>query len=847
MKQDKFEKNIESILQVTKNVIKLNDNFHEYYVSRNNDLYKKQLSLLKKKFKLIENNQAKKNDKSPIIVRKKLSSLDAYSTQKFNNIRQLQIRSSKLPPLCPFYDDKGKLIPSVILTSKINIKKLLYQGNNNINNSMSMTKNSSMDKLNSYFGKSLKLIKSIKKTNLASADCSNNSVDSNLNDNFEKDIFIDPEYSVLTYNENEIFGKKEEYMEIIKKKINELKNKPNENLTEKKEKIFEWKKKSIFLELESMNISFYEVTSDKKNIINTYNTKNFYENNNNNSFNNIENETPYFSFYLPFALLPLFYCKGDETFKIILSQLLIWDEKTENFSVNPKLDQIISKILINCEDFDINIHKRDELESLSFHRAPTLKKKKRAGRTKKSPTNRLKKSQTNKFFRQNSSAILESRSNSPHSTNINFNKNTNYDINSEDSNNNNNNNLNNANNVSFSNYLENVQNKVKTFNIYPKISVYNYFNQNIFEFIWLTPTKIFKVIINTPLITVNIPNNNIYLKQYVNFDLLFYMYKLNFLFWDFYCINYLSSFKIFRNLITQLNSFSQTTNHNLYLTRPHIKKYLFSDNKCTNIITKKLEKKFNREVIESPIFFNVNKIQEENENDLISSILIQKSEISIVNFIDNNKKVTNQFIIHLNFNQIKKFEIMEKYVDKISFLIKFLDINYEKGTVNFNYNALNSFDEQKWIKDLEKYNFSYLYFLEQKMKLKLKEVEKNDGEENIDNPKIKNNVVEYEGLKKNTFISIEMKCPIAVNRWVKNDGTVEKDMYEITKQALDKISNIKDKNMFDLSKIYYDETNNAKMVFNDIVSEKKGMKKSFRKNPKLTIIEFKRTPSKIVF
>ena len=822
MKPDKFQKNIEPILQVTKNVIKLSNNFHEYYISHNNDLYRKQLSLLKKRSKIVENIYDKKINKSPIIIYKKIPPIESYSAQKLHTIRKLQIRSPKLPPLCPFYDDKGKLVPSVIETSKIDIKNSLYQ-RVNINNSM-LAKNSS-EKMNKFFGKSLKFMQKIKRINLASVDNSNNSIDSNLNDNFEKDIFIDSEYSGLKYDENEIFGKKEEYIEIIKNKINELKNIPNQNLTEKKEKIFEWKKISIFLYLESMNINFYEVKSNKENKDNIYTTKIYYDNNNN-EFNYVENDIPYFTFYLPFALLPLFYCKGDEAFKIILSQILIWDDKTENFSINPKFDEIISKILINCEDFDMSSDKKEEFGSALIRKVSTVKRKRKTG------VNKSKISPPIRYINQNSSDIMDLRNNSPHITNINFKKNISCDINNEE-----------INNISNNNNLENEENTLKKFDIYPKISVYNYFNQNIFEFIWLTPTKTFKVVINTPLITINIPNNNIYIKQYVNFDLLFYMYKLNFLFWDFYCINYLSSFKIFRNLIKQLDSFTQRTNHNLYLTRPHIKKYLFNGNKFTTIITKKLPKKLIKERNSSSLFLDENKNQEENEKELISSVLIQKSAVFVVNFIDNNKKITNQYIIHLNYNQIKKFELMEKYVDKVSLLIKFLDINYEKGTVSINYHALNLFDEQKWIKDLEKYDLTYLDFLEQNMKLKLKETEKNEGEENIYNPQNKNNVIEYEGMKKNTIITIEMKCPIAVNRWINSDGTADKDMYEVTKEALDKISNISDENMYELSKIYYGETNKEKVMFNDIGSENKGMKKTNRKNPKGSIVDFRKKTS----
>ena len=41
-----------------------------------------------------------------------------YNKHPLTQIRKLQVRSKKLPPLCPFYNKKGELLPDVVSTSK---------------------------------------------------------------------------------------------------------------------------------------------------------------------------------------------------------------------------------------------------------------------------------------------------------------------------------------------------------------------------------------------------------------------------------------------------------------------------------------------------------------------------------------------------------------------------------------------------------------------------------------------------------------------------------------------------------------------------------------------------------
>ena len=92
-----------SILQVTKNIIQENENFYDYYINKDNSLYHKQLPLLIRKSKLqalvIRNKENKKQNENYSISLHRGKGL-------YDNIRNAQIRSKKLPPLCPFITKK---------------------------------------------------------------------------------------------------------------------------------------------------------------------------------------------------------------------------------------------------------------------------------------------------------------------------------------------------------------------------------------------------------------------------------------------------------------------------------------------------------------------------------------------------------------------------------------------------------------------------------------------------------------------------------------------------------------------------------------------------------------------
>ena len=135
MKVSKIEKNVQPILNITKNIIKRSDEFNNYYIHEDNNLYQNQLPLLVNRSRIKE-----------IVLHKKLNKIQVGSNKKFDqepeekkidysqfplsNIRNIQIRSKKLPPLCPFYNEKGELLREVVKSSKAKTETNFYTEGN---------------------------------------------------------------------------------------------------------------------------------------------------------------------------------------------------------------------------------------------------------------------------------------------------------------------------------------------------------------------------------------------------------------------------------------------------------------------------------------------------------------------------------------------------------------------------------------------------------------------------------------------------------------------------------------------------------------------------------------------
>ena len=312
-------------------------------------------------------------------------------------------------------------------------------------------------------------------------------------------------------------------------------------------------------------------------------------------------------------------------------------------------------------------------------------------------------------------------------------------------NNNNNNNLENKNNIFRASIKFNqIEPELIFSEIFPNKNNSNDNNNNnnynIFSFIWTTPIKKYKINIILPEITLKIENKNIIIKKFIEKEMIIFLFNKKFINWDFFILKYFYNFKEFRKLLENLQSHSPNFNKILNLnSNTKIKIYKLNNYYVNNINTDE---------------FNDNYLNTFNNFVLL---------VTYFNVNNNNKYV---YVIHFNFKQIKKILKIEKFIDKINFLMKFIEFDFEWDKINFNYDKLNSFDENNWIKNIKKF-CGKNYF------------------NNYENKTIQNNQIKYNF--NNIKIKIEIKNPILTIE--KNNDYNNKINYFIQKDLENKINN----------------------------------------------------------
>ena len=508
-------------------------------------------------------------------------------------------------------------------------------------------------------------------------------------DESENRQFNEPEYDKLKYNESKIFGQKKLYEDIIKKKLIEFQNVFNKNLTTRKEKIYKYglEKIKMCLTLDSLKISINEIKNE-------------------NNVNIEKCEKPIFEYTLPFALLPLFYFKGVEQFLIILSKLIIFNEFEETFEIAKNDDEIISKILKNCSDFNIeddSFNNYDEKEfnnnsNINVNKSKSENNKNNQTRNSNYNINDNKNNSLNNSFinnNQNNSSTNRNSFNKQNTLDNNENNINNNNINNNNINNNTINNVNSNNRVGFRESFPCVKKKmkIKTFDIYPIKINNDDTSTSIYEFFWITTNKSYILTIETPLITLYVPSHKSEVRKYINYELLFYLYCNQFILWDFYIIKYLSTYKNFRNFLEQIYSIPVKKNISFYITRPRHKKNLFTYYELTSFLTRPTGRKnsirdnsYNNNTIRSsPRKKKIENAQRKDINDNsnenadnsdknipyqykdtlsrknlnfsnFNSLFVQKGLLIVASYINSKKGITNEYTFHFNIDQLRKFQ-----------------------------------------------------------------------------------------------------------------------------------------------------------------------------------------------
>ena len=205
----------------------------------------------------------------------------------------------------------------------------------------------------------------------------------------------------------------------------------------------------------------------------------------------------------------------------------------------------------------------------------------------------------------------------------------------------------------------------------------NFLNFNHFIFFWVSNTRSLSAKITLPCIHLDILNYNISLKNFIDYELLFFLFEKNFEHWEFYIIKYLSTYSKYRNIFEQLGTNDKINNQTFFLKEPKTKMNTFSQEVLYNMYTDKN---------------NINQVMEFN------------SFYIIVNLIDEAHFLEKNYRIFFSFFQYVKLYEIAKYSNKISFLSKFLEIDTETHSLNFNFKEYDEFDANIWMENMKKFS-----------------------------------------------------------------------------------------------------------------------------------------------
>lgn len=534
-------------------------------------------------------------------------------------------------------------------------------------------------------------------------DCEKNKSYSNNN---IKEI-KNEKYSKLKYDDNKIFN--EDYTNFINEKIEYIKKNKIENKQEKIESIFDDANgKEIKLKLESVKIHFKPINNNK---LKTHNNLNEIKKN--------KDIILYIPLYYAF-----FIChKKFELFRQILISTIFFSNDFETITFN---DQFISSSLIEFSNNNvINTPKISNTNEFKYDSKKNIR----------SPTNQLASKKTISFRKLatknygNLATTFASFGEKKPNNQINFtmlrniyleknlknekkeeiihsnrNRNTLYNINYLNENNN--------------NYGNDNDNQLKNKNTINNNN--NNFNEYIF--LWETYKKTFLVTVQMPTIYFKYKSLKKEIIAFCDKNLFLYIYKHNFINWDFYVLNFLFSIKAFRKIIlnnysiNRKNTFNDIFSKTISNERSHhpLNHILSNKNESKNKVINKqafnskliinLNENLRPEISNNSIIINKNKnkiyniLNERNESYLFfytdslynNSIFKLYSYLIVIDYEKLNPKLKWKY--YLDFKQMKQLNEISKYESLDSFLPKIIKTDFQNGFLSMDFSLFNEFD-----------------------------------------------------------------------------------------------------------------------------------------------------------
>ena len=510
-------------------------------------------------------------------------------------------------------------------------------------------------------------------------------------------------FSELKYDDNKIFN--HDYTQFINEKMEYIKNNNIENMQNKLESVFnDANGKEIKLRLESVKIIFQPISNisnvSNSNKIKKINSYSFNSNINSNEQENEKNIVIYIPLYYAFLIC----YKKFELFKQILVSSIIFSDNFETISFSDKLIKLTLKEYLN-KIFNENSSrsKIKEYSSKKNIKPPTM-----AITPKK--IGPLRKLATKNYI--NFSSTCEKKSNNGSTFNIlrsSFIEKAEKNQKKEE--------IIHSNKISNRNSFYNMHYSCESNKAYDKNHLNNKEkenntnNYNEYIFLWETNPKTFLVTVQMPTIHFKYKSVRNEIIAFCDKNLFLYIYKNNFINWDFYVLNFFFSIKAFRKIILNNYSINKKLNYiNVYSKTINIDNSSFQKNitlkKDKGIINSNINKKENKryEFLTEAIIINKNEnkiyniLNESNETYLFfytdnfynNSIIKMFSYLIVIDYEKLNPKIKWKY--YLDFKQMNQLNEITKYESLDSFLPKIIKTDFQNGILSMDFSLFNEFN-----------------------------------------------------------------------------------------------------------------------------------------------------------
>ena len=374
-------------------------------------------------------------------------------------------------------------------------------------------------------------------------------------------------------------------------------------------------------------------------------------------------------------------------------------------------------------------------------------------------------------------------------------------------------------------------------------------NINIVNLSWITHDKNYLIRIKMPRISIKLPNYKKQINHFVNKEIFFFLYKNNFNNWNFYLSHYLFTLKKFRTYINiilsyytlfnsvRMNNFKNHNISNLKLdtTKPQHFKGGLDTNK--NMEKNIIYEKYNLSNLKTEQYEN-----SINDNEYIffvsddEYIHLYKMK-SYVLFAYSASDMKNQKIYYFDFSffQMKILFYKSKYEDLIQFLQRLIKVNKKKKKIFLDYFYFNSFKSMD-NKQID-YHFKESYLIENLNKNNLiVDNTKKTNTTSIASDTV-NKFAEKEIILKISnpkFISVSIKKTKDINninnkeKWVKQEGEIGRNLIEkLVETDIKKWGNILWQNKDKIEALKNSKSSGGRR--NNIFKNKKDFKAVFKK------------------